>query len=150
MSKDPLHVSGSNNLEIKRFIDNLKNLGYDESFLNDYLLVGLFFNIPIEILGDFLRSKGLSSQGDAKEKAMIQLVDMAIMPILQTFTDVLELGLNENQEVKAEFTHLWFMKTAIKQKAEQKKMDLEALKIASELGLDASKVQEQLNIIYGN
>jgi len=148
MSKDPLHVSGSNNLEIKRFIDNLKNLGYDESFLNDYLLVGLFFNIPIEILGDFLRSKGLSSQGDAKEKAMIQLVDMAIMPILQTFTDVLELGLKENQEVKAEFTHLWFMKVAIKEKAEQRKMDLEALKIASELGLDASKIQEQLNIIY--
>jgi hypothetical protein len=148
MSKDPLHVSGSNNLEIKRFIDNLKNLGYDESFLNDYLLVGLFFNIPLEILGDFLRSKGLSSQGDAKEKAMIQLIDMAIMPILQTFTDVLELGLKENQEVKAEFTHLWFMKVAIKQQAEQRKMDLEALKMAKELGLDDTKVQEQLNIIY--
>ena len=66
-----MHVSGSNNLEVKRFIDNLKNLGFDESFLNDYLLIGMFFNVPLEILGDFLRGKGLSSQGDAKEKAML-------------------------------------------------------------------------------
>lgn len=148
MSKDPLHVSGSNNLEVKRFIDNLKNLGFDESFLNDYLLIGMFFNVPLEILGDFLRGKGLSSQGDAKEKAMIQFVDMCLMPILQKLTDVLELKLNDNQEVKAEFTHLWFMKKAIKQQAEQRKSDLEALKIAKDLGLDEAKVQEQLNIIY--
>ena len=148
MSKDPLHVSGSNNLEVKRFIDNLKNLGFDESFLNDYLLIGMFFNVPLEILGDFLRGKGLSSQGDAKEKAMIQFVDMCLMPILQKLTDNLELNLTENQEVKAEFTHLWFMKVAIKQQADQRKADLEALKIAKELGLDETKVQEQLNIIY--
>ena len=148
MSKDPLHVSGSNNLEVKRFIDNLKNLGFDESFLNDYLLVGMFFNVPLEILGDFLRGKGLSSQGDAKEKAMIQFVDMCLMPILQKLTDVLELNLAINQEVKAEFTHLWFMKVAIKQQAEQRKSDLEALKIAAELGLEPSKVQEQLKMIY--
>lgn len=148
MSKDPLHVSGSNNLEVKRFIDNLKNLGFDESFLNDYLLIGMFFNVPLEILGDFLRGKGLSSQGDAKEKAMIQFVDMCLMPILQKLTDVLEINLAKNQEVKAEFTHLWFMKYAVKQQAEQRKSDLEALKIASELGLDEAKVKEQLNIIY--
>ena len=148
MSKDPLHVSGSNNLEVKRFIDNLKNLGFDESFLNDYLLIGMFFNVPLEVLGDFLRGKGLSSQGDAKEKAMIQFVDMCLMPILQKLTDVLELNLNDNQEVKAEFTHLWFMKVAIKQQAEQRKSDLEALKIAAELGLEPSKVQEQLKMIY--
>lgn len=148
MSKDPLHVSGSNNLEVKRFIDNLKNLGFDESFLNDYLLIGMFFNIPLEVLGDFLRGKGLSSQGDAKEKAMIQFVDMCLMPILQKLTDVLELNLTDNQEVKAEFTHLWFMKHAVKQQAEQRKADLDALKIAKELGLDEAKVQEQLNIIY--
>ena len=148
MSKDPLHVSGSNNLEVKRFIDNLKNLGFDESFLNDYLLIGMFFNVPLEVLGDFLRGKGMSSQGDAKEKAMIQFVDMCLMPILQKLTDNLELNLTENQEVKAEFTHLWFMKVAIKQQADQRKADLEALKIAKELGLDETKVQEQLNIIY--
>ena len=148
MSNEPLHVSGSNNLEVKRFIDNLKNLGFDESFLNDYLLIGMFINVPLEILGDFLRGKGLSSQGDAKEKAMIQFVDMCLMPILQKLTDVLELKLNDNQEVKAEFTHLWFMKVAVKQQAEQRKADLDALKIAKDLGLDESKVQEQLNIIY--
>lgn len=148
MSNEPLHVSGSNNLEVKRFIDNLKNLGFDESFLNDYLLIGMFFNVPLEILSDFLRGKGLSSQGDAKEKAMIQFVDMCLMPILQKLTDVLELKLTDNQEVKAEFTHLWFMKYAIKQQAEQRKADLEALKIAKELGLEEAKVQEQLNIIY--
>ena len=148
MSKDPLHVSGSNNLEVKRFIDNLKNLGFDESFLNDYLLIGMFFNVPLEILGDFLRGKGLSSQGDAKEKAMIQFVDMCLMPILQKLTDVLELKLNDNQEVKAEFTHLWFMKVAIKQQADQRKSDLDALKIAKDLGLEEAKVQERLNIIY--
>lgn len=148
MSKDPLHVSGSNNLEVKRFIDNLKNLGFDESFLNDYLLIGMFFNVPLEILGDFLRGKGLSSQGDAKEKAMIQFIDMCLMPILQKLTDVLELKLNDNQEVKAEFTHLWFMKVAVKQQSEQRKADLDALKIAKDLGLDESKVQEQLNMIY--
>ena len=148
MSNEPLHVSGSNNLEVKRFIDNLKNLGFDESFLNDYLLIGMFFNVPLEILGDFLRGKGLSSQGDAKEKAMIQFVDMCLMPILQKLTDVLELKLTDNQEVKAEFTHLWFMKVAVKQQAEQRKADLDALKIAKDLGLEESKVQEQLNIIY--
>ena len=53
MSKDPLHVSGSNNLEVERFIENLKNLGFDESFLNDYLLIGMCFNVHWAILGDF-------------------------------------------------------------------------------------------------
>lgn len=148
LSKDPVIISGSNNLEIKRFIDNLKNLGFDESFLNDYLLIGMYFNVPLEILGDFLRGNGLSSQGDAKEKAMIQFVDMCLMPILQKLTDVLELKLKNNQEVRAEFTHLWFMKVAVKQQAEQRKSDLEALALAKELGLEDSKIKEQLNIIY--
>ena len=79
---------------------------------------------------------------------MIQFVDMCLMPILQKLTDVLELKLTDNQEVKAEFTHLWFMKVAVKQQAEQRKADLDALKIAKELGLEEAKVQEQLNIIY--
>lgn len=148
MSKDPLLVSGANNLEVKRFIDNLKQLGFDESFINDYLLIGLFYNVPVEVLGDFLRGKGLSSQGDAKEKAMVQFVDMCLMPRLQKLTDVLELGLAKNQEVKAEFTHLWFMKVVLKQRSEQRKLDLESLKIAQEMGMDEVKVQEQLKLIY--
>ena len=40
------------------------------------------------------------------------------------------------------------MKVAVKQQAEQRKADLDALKIAKELGLEEAKVQEQLNIIY--
>ena len=146
LSNQKLIVSGSTDLDLKRFVDSLKNIGYDESFLNDYMLIGTSYGIPIELLGDFLKGSSLTSQGDAKEKAMIQFVDFCLMPILQKLTDVLELQLNENQEVKAEFSHLWFMQYAEKQKAELTKMQVETLKVAAELGYD---VANKLKEIYG-
>ena len=147
MSNEKVIVSGKSNVELKRFIENLKQLGFDESFLNDYLLVGIRFGVPLEILGDFLRGKGLTSQGDAKEKAMVQFVDMCLMPILQKLTDVLELLQEKNQEVKAEFTHLWFMKFVLKQKEEQRALELANLKLAQELGIDITQAK---NNVYGS
>ena len=146
LSSQSITVSGKSNIELKRFVDRFKELGFDESFLNDYLLIGIAFNVPVEVLENFLKGKGLTSQGDAKEKAFVQFVEMCLMPLLQKLTDNLEVS--TGFEVRAEFSHLGFMRVVEKEKAEKRKTDLEALKLAVDMGLDEKTKQEQLKLIY--
>jgi hypothetical protein len=125
-------------------VDNFKSLGIDESISNDLVFLAVYFNVPIELVAD--RGKGLSSQGDAKQKAFVQLITMAIQPKLQKLTDVLEFDLGKNEEVRADFNHLPFMGVLRKENAEYLKLNLESLKIAQELGVDINqKLNEVLN-----
>lgn len=108
LSKNPLHISGKSDVAVERVGKDFKNLGLDETLVNDMLLIANYFNVPFELIYD--RGKGLSSQGDAKEKAFVQFVSMCLKPKLQRLTDILELNLKTNQEVKADFMHLEMMK----------------------------------------
>lgn len=108
LGKNPLHISGKSDIAVERIGKDLKSLGLDETFLNDLMLTATYFNVPTELF--FERGKGLSSQGDAKEKAFVQFVTMCLQPKLQRLTDILELNLEPNQEVKADFMHLPMMK----------------------------------------
>lgn len=144
LSTRSLHVSGKSDLELKRMVDNFKSLGIDEAISNDLVLLAVYFNVPIELVAD--RGQGLSSQGEAKQKAFVQLITMAIQPKLQKLTDVLEFDLGKNEEVRADFNHLPFMGVLRKENAEQLKLNLESLKIAQELGVDINqKLNEVLN-----
>lgn len=136
LSDEKVLVSGADNIELKRFVEKFKELGLDESFLNDYLLVGLLFDIPLDLLDSWLKGKGLTSQGDSQEKSMVRFIEMCIMPKLQKLTDVMELTMNPNQEVKAEFTHLGFMRVVEREKQESIKLWLENEKLAKEIGLN--------------
>jgi hypothetical protein len=137
LSNRSLHVSGKSDLELKRMVENFKSLGIDEAISNDLVMLAVYYNVPIELVVD--RAKGLSSQGEAKQKAFVQLITMAIQPKLQKLTDVLEFDLKPNEEVKADFNHLPFMGTLRKENSELLKLNLESLKLMQELGIDINK-----------
>lgn len=147
-SDEKVMVSGAENIELKRFVERFKEMGFDESFLNDYLVIGIAFGIPLDLLDSWLKGKGLTSQGDSMEKSMVRFVEMVLMPKLQKFTDVLEYDREGNQEVKAEFTHLGFMRVVATEKATQLGLDLANLQTAQSLGLDENTVKQQLKVLY--
>jgi hypothetical protein len=136
LSNRSLHVSGKSDLELKRMVENFKSLGIDEAISNDLIMLAVYYNVPIELVVD--RAKGLSSQGEAKQKAFVQLITMAIQPKLQKLTDVLEFDLKPNEEVKADFNHLPFMGVLRKENSELLKLNLESLKLMKDLGIDIS------------
>ena len=147
-SDEKVVVSGAENIELKRFVERFKEMGFDDSFLNDYLIIGIAFGVPMDLLENWLKGKGLTSQGDSMEKSMVRFVEMVLMPKLQKFTDVLEYDREGNQEVKAEFTHLGFMRVVATEKATQLGLDLANLTSAQALGLDAGEVKRQLKVLY--
>ena len=144
-SNEKVLVSGAENIELKRFVERFKEMGFDESFLNDYLVIGIAFDVPLDLLDSWLKGKGLTSQGDSMEKSMVRFIEMTIMPILQKFTDVLELAENQNKEVKAEFSHLGFMRIVETEKQNALKTRLENLKLSQELGID---ITNEIKNIY--
>lgn len=63
-------------IDIKRFVDNLKQLGFDESFLADYFFIGTMYGIPKDVLESHLKSATFENQ----EKATARHVDYTLEP----------------------------------------------------------------------
>jgi len=72
-------------IEIKRFVDDIANLKIDESFYNDYLMIGSLYNIPRELLDANLLAKGNTYEN--KEKAIGFHVEYTMIPKAKNLMD---------------------------------------------------------------
>jgi len=128
-------------IEVKQLVDNLANLKLDESYLSDLSIIANMYGMTKDIL-DIL-TKG--STYENKEKSIGAFIDYSLMPKVQQHSDLLEIILDK-QDIRGSFKHLPFNAVFEAEKVTNKKLELEALKIASELGF--TNVQDELKRIY--
>lgn len=131
-------------IEIKQLVDNLSNLKLDDSYISDLSIIGNMYGLGKDVL-DIL-SKG--STFENKEKAIGSFIDYAIMPKAQQNSDLYEI-IFEKEDIRGSFKHLPFNAVFEQEKINNNTIELNNLKIASELGLDAKIVNNKLKEIYG-
>ena len=130
-------------VDMQQMVSNIKQLGLDEAFESDLIKVANMYGIPKDVI-DIL-SKG--STYENQEKALGKFINYNEMPKVQQMTDTYEVVLQE-QDLRGSFKHLPFNSVFEVDKTNNRKVELESLKIAQELGVDESIIKTKLKQIY--
>lgn len=131
-------------IDVKQLVTNIKSLDLDNSYLADLAIIANMYGLTKDVLD--IMSKG--STYENKEKAIGAFIDYQMMPKVQQHSDLLEI-LFKKQEVRGSFKHLPFNAVFEAEKVSNIKLELESLKLAQELGLDATIITNKLKEIYG-
>jgi len=116
--------------DLKRFVDDIARLKLDESFYNDYFMIGTMYGIPRDVLEANLRGSTYENQ----EKATSRHVEYSLKPSGQMLTDEFE-SLFSLEDLRMEWSHLMFNQVFEKEKQEVIKLKLENEQLAKELGI---------------
>ena len=139
----PVHAS-KGTIEINQLVSNLKQLGLDEAYNNDFAKISRLFNIPSELI-DLIQKGGIFNEGT--EKALGLFIYYTIVPMLNKLTDLIEVVF-DLEDLRPSFSHCPFNAVFEKEKQEQTKLKLENLKLAFDMGVDVS--QQIKDITNGN
>jgi hypothetical protein len=139
----PVH-SSKGTIEINQIVSNLKQLGLDEAYNNDFAKLSRLFNIPSELI-DLIIKGGIFNEGT--EKALGLFVYYTIVPMLNKLTDLMEVVF-DLEDLRPSFSHCPFNAVFEKEKQEDIKLKLENLKLAFDMGADVS--QQIKDITNGN
>lgn len=131
-------------IDVKQLVTNLSSLKLDESYIADLSIIGNMYDLGKDIL-DIL-AKG--STFENKEKAIGSFIDYAMMPKAQQHSDLYEIIL-EKEDIRGTFKHLPFNAVFESEKIANTTIELNNLKVAKELGLDAKIITNKLKEIYG-
>ena len=131
-------------IDVKQLVTNLSSLKLDESYIADLSIIGNMYDLGKDILD--IIAKG--STFDNKEKSVGSFVDYAMMPKAQQHSDLYEIIL-EKEDIRGTFKHLPFNAVFESEKIANTTIELNNLKVAQELGLDATIITNKLKEIYG-
>jgi len=127
---------------LDRFVKDIAKLELDESFREDYFTIGSMYNIPRDVLEASLEGSTYENQ----EKATMRHVDYSMRPAGSALTDVLE-DIFSYQDLRTEWNHLSFNQFAELQREERKKVQLENIKLAIDLGYKPKDLQNDIEQI---
>jgi len=131
-------------IDVKQLVSNLASLKLDDSYIADLSIIGNMYGLTKDVLDVVIKG----STHENKEKAIGAFIDYSMMPKVQQHSDLYEL-LFDKQEIRGSFKHLPFNAVFESEKINNTKIELENLKIAAELGLDATLVTNKLKELYG-
>ena len=130
-------------LNIEPFVKSLANLKLDETFLTQYFIIGKMLGIPKDVSEAYL-SGGATFEN--QDKAFVKFISTALQPL----GDMLVAHFMESwglEDLQITWKHLPAYQSAKRELEASRKIALENLKIASELGFDEKEKQRLLNEI---
>jgi hypothetical protein len=130
---------------IERFVSDLNNLKLDDSLIADIHIIGMMYGLSKDVIGIALKG----STYENKEKSFGAFIDYTLSPIARQMTDLMET-LFDKEDLRASWEDMPFNQVFKAEKVANQKIELESLKIAQELGIDAKLITNKLNEIYGN
>ncbi len=135
--------STKSKVDLKRLVEDINKLKLDDSYNSDLAVIANMYGIDKDVLGM------VATTYENKEKAIGAFVDYTLMPKVQQHSDLYEI-IFDKQDIRGSFKHLPFNAIFEKERIDNKKVELETLKLAQELGMDAKLITDKLNQIYGN
>jgi len=115
-------------IEIKRFVDDIARLKLDESYFNDYFMIGSMYGIPKDVLDANLKGSTYENQ----EKATNRHVEYVLKPKGQNLTDTLEDIFGYSNLVMS-WEHLSFNQVFERERQEVERLKLENQILAKQL-----------------
>lgn len=142
LSKNTIHATKTP-ITIKRFVDDIARLKLDESFYNDYFMIGTMFGIPKDVLESNIKGSTFENQEKATGKHIEYALSLKIKMLCEFFNNLFPVD-----DLFGSWDYLSFNQVFEKEKSERKKIDLENLKLAKELGLSEKIINNQLISLY--
>lgn len=137
-SKKEVTVSKSP-LQVDPFVKDLTKLKLDEVFLTQYFIIAKMFGIPKDVAEAYLNG---GATFENQSESMIKFISTSLQPLIDQL-----ISHFDNNDLRATWEHLPIYQTARKSRAEGRKIELENLKIAVELGLNEKDKENYLNEI---
>ena len=132
-------------IEIRRFVDQLKNLGLDESYLADYFVIGNMFNIPRDILDAALRGSTFENQ----EKAVMRHVAYTLQPKADELTTALGNRWGyKRKEIVISWDHLPFMQVFEKERADTEQVKITTFANLLNIGVSLEEANKYLDLEF--
>lgn len=129
-------------IEIKRFVDNLKNLELSKNYLDQYFLIGNMYNIPRDVLEAYV-----SSTYENQEKARASHVSYTLQPKGNDYLQALgkRFGYSDTgKTICIDWSHLPFMQVFEKDRALTKKTQMDTLTAMLKLKIDIAECNKFL------
>lgn len=124
-------------VDIKRFVDDLRVLELDKSFLADYYIIGMMYNIPRDVLEAYA-----SSTFENQEKARAGHVSYTLEPAGEILGATLakKWGYKEGWQICLSWDHLPFIQVFEKERAAIQQTKANTLNSLLRAGLDLEEI----------
>lgn len=136
-------------VDIKRFVENAKQLGLDEAYRTAYFLIGSMYNIPRDVLEAYLQG----STYDNQEKSTAKHVSYTLQPKGDEFFNALAVRFgydNAGKTITITWEHLPFMQVFEKDRADVNKKNMETMTGLLKLGIPLEEINKQLGTKFTN
>lgn len=130
-------------VDMQQMVSNLAQLELDQAYESDLIKVANMFGIPKDVIDVLAKGSTYENQ----EKSLGKFINYNEMPKVQQMTDTYEVILDV-QDLRGSFKHLPFNSVFEVDKINNRKVELESLKIAQELGVEKSIIDAKLKQIY--
>lgn len=115
LSKQAVHAV-KNMVDIKRFLEDLGGLEkLDKAFMNDAFLIGKMYNIPKDVIESFEQGSTYENQEKARAAIIYYCVSGAANDLCRGILEFFEVA---DHELELDYSHLPFVQTFEKDKAE--------------------------------
>jgi hypothetical protein len=140
--KQSVHAVKSQ-IEIRRFVENMKSMELNKSYLDSYFIIGNMYNIP----RDVLEAYG-SSTYENQEKARSSHISYCLDPKGQELGKGLSDFFGLKGEIVMSWDHLPFVQVMEAEREDTKKKKLENLKFLLELGVDKDEAMAYVDVKF--
>ena len=123
-------------VNISRFVENIASLKLDDSYYNDFFMIGSMYGIPKDVLESAIRG---NSTYDNQEKAIGRHVDYVMKPKGQMLTDELEEKFGYKDLIMS-WSHLSFNQVFELQKEAVTKSKLDNIILAKTNGINLEDI----------
>jgi len=128
-------------VDIKRFVENASIVGeLDDSYLNDYFVIGSLYDIPKDVL-EALNSSTFENQ----EKGRGAFVDYCLTPDAEQLSSSLESFFNYDKNIIFDWSHLSFMQVFAKDRADVNYKNTQSLLNLMKAGVEIDEINRILD-----
>lgn len=130
-------------IEIRRFVENMKQLELSKAYLDDYFLIGNMYNIPRDVLEAYE-----SSTFENQEKARASHVAYCLDPKGEELGGSLSDFFSLSGTILMSWDHLPFVQVMEKDREETKKVKLENLKTLLDMGVSQKEALAFVDLTF--
>ena len=124
-------------IDIKRFVENAKALGLDESYRSAYFIIGSMYNIPRDVLEAYLQGSTYENQ----EKSVARHISYTLQPKGDDFLEALAVRFGyTDKKITICWDHLPFMQIFLKDKVSTQSTQIQILNNMLKLNIPLSEI----------
>lgn len=139
-SKKRVHAVKSK-IDIKRFVENARALGLDESYRSAYFFIGSMYNIPRDVLEAYLQG----STFDNQEKSTAKHVAYTLQPKGDDFLEALAVRFGyTDKKISITWDHLPFMQVFKKEQVNSQNTQVDMLNKLLKLNVPLTEINNFL------